>query len=596
MTSHILQWPDGVSAGALKLGEQQLNTHLAAIVFFAGLAALIGHAVLFWLFPERTFLALALMGHLALVLVALRWLRVGAPVASYRAVVLVYCYLAASVCFTAAFYDSPHSLLQYIPLNIASFYFLLDRRWLMLAQALGGTMFAAALVMLWNEPVLPQYLPAIVAAWVAGLALHTGRASVLEALHSAGLALRAETDERHKAEARALVSKKRESLGVMAGGVAHDFNNLLTTIVGGTELAALAENDRAAAGKALGTIRDAAQAAQDLCRSLLDYASGGAGERTAIDLNDVARDAVRLARPRLPAQTALIAERAGEPVWVRGNGPELRQAVVNLISNSIEAFDGEKGIIRVISDSTHYGRMKVQRLRVLDNGPGISSAAQERIFDPFFTTKPIGRGLGLASVAATMHAHNGQVDVESAAGGTAFELRLPPPAQDAAVQQPDIEAVHTAFAARLTAPSFQRLVRESRQEAQLDVLFATVFDQLPHLVMQKDLSNTTLRVNRAMATLRGVTADAMANTQTARWHPDEADAYYRDDQEVIRTGAPKLGIREQIELADGVKQEFVTDKVPTFAPDGTVTGVLVFSRRSEGAGDEIVLAEVGGLR
>lgn len=580
MLSRIWRWPWNVSAGALVLGERQLRAHLASITFFSALAALIGHGAFLWIHPHKTLVGFALVAHLGLLLLACVWYRRGVPSAAYRCVFGLYCYMAAAICLTAYAYGSAHALLQFVPLNVAGFFFIVQRRLLLLALAWGTILFGAALTEVWGQPMLPEYVVLVIVAWAAALAIHTGRVSVLEALHRAQQALRAEVQERRSAEARALVSKKRESLGLMAGGIAHDFNNLLTTIVGGADLLTHSQGQAVANSPGITMIRDSAGAAQDLCRSLLDYAGGGVGEQSAIDLNTVAADAVRLSRPRLTSQTALVAEHCGDPVWVWGNAGELRQAAVNLISNAVEAFDGKPGIIRVITDVLEEEGEALGRLRVLDNGPGISAEAQERIFDPFFTTKPTGRGLGLASVAAIMSAHGGQIDVASEAGGTAFELRLPAPRQDSPA---------TPVAAELDRhqlPSFRQSVQDSRQASQLDMLFATVFDQLPHLVIQKDRANTTLRVNKAMAALRGVTTDAMANTRTERWHPDEADAYFQDDQEVIRTGAPKVGIREQIELAGGEKHWFITDKVPTFGADGAVTGVLVFSRRQESLPDE----------
>ena len=104
------------------------------------------------------------------------------------------------------------------------------------------------------------------------------------------------------------------------------------------------------------------------------------------------------------------------------NQPMLLSALTNLGVNALQAMQG-KGELSVIarqSDSQHI------EILVCDNGPGIACDKLQHIFDPFFTTRSEGTGLGLAVVRAIIHAHKGEIVVDSQPGkGTTFVLRLP---------------------------------------------------------------------------------------------------------------------------------------------------------------------------
>ena len=105
-----------------------------------------------------------------------------------------------------------------------------------------------------------------------------------------------------------------------------------------------------------------------------------------------------------------------------------------------------------------------------------------------------------------------------------------------------------------------------------------IVDAIPAFVFYKDTNNGIRRVNRAVADSFGVPADELANTPTARWSPQEAADYYRDDLEVITSGKPKLGIIEQIAVPRVGKRWFETNKLPQFDAQGRVNGIVVISQ------------------
>ncbi|HTA89053.1 MAG TPA: ATP-binding protein [Polyangiaceae bacterium] len=105
-----------------------------------------------------------------------------------------------------------------------------------------------------------------------------------------------------------------------------------------------------------------------------------------------------------------------------------------------------------------------------------------------------------------------------------------------------------------------------------------IVDAIPAFVFYKDTENGILRVNRAVADSLGVTAEALSNTPTVRWYPEQASEYYRDDLEVITSGKPKLGIVESISLPQLGKRWFETAKLPQFDAQGRVIGIVVVSQ------------------
>lgn len=104
-----------------------------------------------------------------------------------------------------------------------------------------------------------------------------------------------------------------------------------------------------------------------------------------------------------------------------------------------------------------------------------------------------------------------------------------------------------------------------------------ILDAIPAFVFYKDTANVILRVNRAVAEGIGVSSSDMVNTPTSRWYPEDADAYYADDQVVIRSRQPKLGIVERLEVASD-KRWVQTDKFPQFDGQGNVVGIVVVAQ------------------
>ena len=155
-----------------------------------------------------------------------------------------------------------------------------------------------------------------------------------------------------------------------------------------------------------------------------DFARMPAPVAVPVDVVGLARQVVGLHRDVAGrVELRLVAPAAVEAV---ADPDQLRQVLINLVKNAIEAHDGHEGAapwveVEVGVDSEHR-----LHLSVSDNGPGLPESTRERLFTPYFTTKREGTGLGLAIVHRIVSEHGGEVQVdETPGGGTRLSLSLP---------------------------------------------------------------------------------------------------------------------------------------------------------------------------
>ncbi|MFN0136780.1 MAG: ATP-binding protein [Phycisphaerae bacterium] len=258
--------------------------------------------------------------------------------------------------------------------------------------------------------------------------------------------------QRRQLENRIVESQKLESLGLLAGGIAHDFNNLLTSVLGHASLARSTVPEGTNLDAALQKIEIAADRAADLCRQLLAYSGKGAVALGPVRLVSLIREMADLLRLSISKRVRLILDLHEDTPCVVGDATQLRQIVMNLITNASEAIGDRDGTITIrcgqrecaaddfrgapaaqdVPPAGRYAFVEVQ-----DTGCGIAPAALPRLFEPFFTTKFTGRGLGLSAVLGIARSHGGVLLVETAEGrGTTFRVFLPSGAAVAHVAPP----------------------------------------------------------------------------------------------------------------------------------------------------------------
>jgi CheY-like chemotaxis protein len=239
-------------------------------------------------------------------------------------------------------------------------------------------------------------------------------------------------------QTRVVEGETLRAVGQMASGMAHHVNNLLAVISGRVQLL-LVRITQPEIRRPLEIVQRATFDAAEVVRRVLGFtAIQPAAAAAPVDLNEVVREVVELARPRwrdeaqMRALTIDVALELGDIPRVAGEASALREVTMNLLFNAIDALQAG-GTIRVstwAADDWVY-------CAVADNGVGMSEEVRRRAFEPFFTTKgPKGTGLGLSVAHGIVQRHRGELSLRAdEGGGTVVTLRLP----EAAPGAPGVE-------------------------------------------------------------------------------------------------------------------------------------------------------------
>jgi two-component system, cell cycle sensor histidine kinase and response regulator CckA len=259
--------------------------------------------------------------------------------------------------------------------------------------------------------------------------------------------------DRKRLETQLRHAQKMEAVGTLAGGIAHDFNNLLMGIQGYASLMLLKTNPQHPHYKNLNGIEQLVQNGADLTKQLLGFARDGKYHVKTTDMNEVARDTIRMfGRTK---KEISICEEYEENIWsVEVDQGQLKQVLLNIFVNAGHAMPGggdltlvTKNVILGAQDAQTLGLPPARYVRasVSDTGVGINEETRQRIFEPFFTTKEFGHGtgLGLASAYGIIQNHQGTIDVDSQMEeGTTFHIYLPASQKIRKVVKPDFEHHH----------------------------------------------------------------------------------------------------------------------------------------------------------
>jgi PAS domain S-box-containing protein len=221
-------------------------------------------------------------------------------------------------------------------------------------------------------------------------------------------------------------SDKLRAVGELAAGVAHNLNNSLTVIQGRAQLLLRNASDETSA-KSLQVITNAVEDGTKTLRRILEFARRDtANEFGPVELGYLITSSIEIARPKWQSKSRIgtieLKVEANTTVYVMGEQAELREVVLNLIFNAVDAMP-EGGIMEI------GARAEIDSgcFWVADTGCGMPADVASRIFEPFFTTKgKAGSGLGLSASHGIITRHKGEIVVVSEPGeGTRFEVRLP---------------------------------------------------------------------------------------------------------------------------------------------------------------------------
>ncbi len=231
-------------------------------------------------------------------------------------------------------------------------------------------------------------------------------------------------------------AEKMATIGTLAAGVAHEINNPLAAISG------FAEGLQRRIGRIQGkveteiledfeeyteTIINECLRCRDIVQTLLTFSRPVASSLIPVDMNKCVLDTLFILKHHFKEQhNIIIRSELGEQLpFIMGDEPQLKQVIINLITNAFDATgeDGEIIITTLANDENGVD------LVVEDSGCGIPLEVHEKLFEPFFTTKPVGKGsigIGLSTCFTIVNNHGGRISVTSDEGsGSAFTVTLP---------------------------------------------------------------------------------------------------------------------------------------------------------------------------
>ncbi|MFO0651544.1 MAG: ATP-binding protein [Polyangiales bacterium] len=238
--------------------------------------------------------------------------------------------------------------------------------------------------------------------------------------------------ENSRLHARIKERDRLAALGEMAAGLAHEIRNPLGAIKGAAQMMD-GNPDEPAHKELLGIIQEEVERLNNVVGSFLDYARPYRGNPVALDVTQAVERTAQLLRNGLPATLDLRVELPPSLPQVRIDPEHLRQVLLNLVRNAVEAMKGV-GVVTVTaavrarantSRGAEGDAAELVEINVRDAGPGIDPAVQRNLFIPFFTTKASGTGLGLAICQRLVESAGGRITVRSSSTGTIFTVALP---------------------------------------------------------------------------------------------------------------------------------------------------------------------------
>jgi len=234
-------------------------------------------------------------------------------------------------------------------------------------------------------------------------------------------------------------AQKMEAVGQLVAGVAHNFNNLLTVTLGYTELLLERHRDQARDYNDLEEIRKATERGAALTRQLLAFGRKHDAALARVDLNETVAGLREIIARVIREDIELTIDVATAPAPILIDPHDLEQVILNLVINARDALpvggtiqiDVSREPIDATSGPSDQSVTPGEyvRLRVRDNGIGMTADVQARLFEPFFTTKEVGQGtgLGLAFVHGIARHGGGFVTIDTApAKGTAVSVYFAP--------------------------------------------------------------------------------------------------------------------------------------------------------------------------
>ncbi len=227
--------------------------------------------------------------------------------------------------------------------------------------------------------------------------------------------LRQKIDQMKRAE-------RLSAVGQLAASLAHEIRNPLASISGAAGILKRGHASQENADECLGILEKESQRLNKLLTNFLDFARPRLPRYQPVDPDTLIESVASIARhSAILRDVELVIERAKNIPAVECDAEQLKQVLLNLIINAVQATEGP-GTVHIRS----FVLQNRLHIEIRDEGSGITRDQQEKIFDPFFTTKENGTGLGLAIAANIVEQHGGTLTgTNNPEKGMTFRLELP---------------------------------------------------------------------------------------------------------------------------------------------------------------------------
>ncbi len=240
-------------------------------------------------------------------------------------------------------------------------------------------------------------------------------------------------DERARENLSALARAGRlDAMSSMAAGIAHEINQPLSAVNSYAHAAQRMLRDGRSPEEVAGALERVVtgnERAAAIVRRVRTFLRSGDEERQQVDLNELVCEAVDLAAPEFRRERVqLVTDRTSQPLLVRVDAVAIRQVVVNLLQNALEAIGdaAAHGPGEVCVKTRALSEDMWAEVAVEDNGPGLPDSDHQELFEPLVTQRANGTGLGLSIVRSLVESHEGTAEARNGdTGGAVFTVRLP---------------------------------------------------------------------------------------------------------------------------------------------------------------------------
>lgn len=246
--------------------------------------------------------------------------------------------------------------------------------------------------------------------------------------------IRDDLDRQVRERTRQVVRSERlAGVGFLAAGVAHEINNPLASIAMCAESLESRVLEEALDGqepdpllqKYLQMIQDEAFRCKGITEKLLDFSRVAPAKRQTTVLSDVVAGVIEMVGHIGKYQQKKIEFNSADGILASVNSQEIKQVVLNLLTNALDCVEDEEGIVRIELTRRHG----FAELTFTDNGCGMADDVLEHVFEPFFTRRTVGQGtgLGLSITHRIISDHGGEIEAHSDGPGlgATFCVRLP---------------------------------------------------------------------------------------------------------------------------------------------------------------------------